>query len=238
MPAVTFRHKHDPDQPELRRLQRLVDINIPGGDELLRLDRGNVARRLPARRRDTHDRRTDQHETKIDDAHDHEGLRDSDMGGRREHVHEPHRKRGGDHRAAAEAHDRHAGRHSGPIRKPLHQRRYRRNIADAEACSPNHAIAKIDQPELTDRNPECADKKTAAKAQRGGEHGSTRPALLDPAAEHRRGNPEKDDGDRKNPAEFCELPVIGRRVRDADQLGHRQIEDAERVSLADAQMNA
>ena len=30
----------------------------------------------------------------------------------------------------------------------------------------------------------------------------------------------------------------GRRLSNADQLGHWQIEDAERVSLADAEMNA
>ena len=52
--------------------------------------------------------------------------------------------------AAAEAHDRHAGRHAGPVGKPFDQRRYRRNVADAEADAADHAVAEIDEPELMD----------------------------------------------------------------------------------------
>ena len=54
--------KHPPDQPELRRLDRVIDVDVVLGDEFLLDDRRRVARRLPARRRNAHDRRADPHE--------------------------------------------------------------------------------------------------------------------------------------------------------------------------------
>ena len=89
-----------------------------------------------------------------------------------------------------------------------------------------------------DRHAEGADEKPAAEAQRGGEHRAARAAFLDPAAEHRGGKAEEENGDREDPAEIGELPVVRRGFGDADQLRHRQVEDAERVNLADAQMDA
>ena len=88
-----------------------------------------------------------------------------------------------------------------------------------------------------DRNPEGADQEPAAEAEGGGEHRAARPALLDPAAQHRGGKAEEEDGDREDPAEFGSFQSSGADWR-RRQPGHRQIEDAERVNLADAQMNA
>ena len=48
-------------------------------------------------------------------------------------------------RAAAEAHDRQAGRHAGPVGEPLDQRRDRRDVAEPEAEAADHAIAEIER---------------------------------------------------------------------------------------------
>jgi len=64
------------------------------------------------------------------------------------------------------------------------------------------------------------------------------PPLLDPAAEDRGRGAEEEDGDAEDPAQIRELPIIRRRLGDADQLRHREVEYAEGVGLADAQMHA
>ena len=80
-------------------------------------------------------------------------------------------------------------------------------------------------------------EKSARPAQRRGEHRQTRTAFFDPSTAQRRGCPEKDNGDAEDPAELGQLPIVRRMCGDADQLGHRQIENAERVDLPDAQMD-
>ncbi len=157
---------------------------------------------------------------------------------RPEDAHQPHRKRRGDEGAAAEAHDGHAGRHAGAVREPFDQRRDRRDVADAERDAAEHAVAEIDDPEIVDVDAERGDEEAAGPAQGGGEHRLARPAFLDPAAEHGRRDAEKENRDGEDPAQLRELPVVRRRLRDADQLGHRQVEHAEGVGLADAQMHA
>ena len=141
--------QHPPDQPELRRFQRVIDIDVVRRDQLRGLRWHNVARRLPPGRRHAHDDRADNHEEEIDDAEHDEGLGDADMARGAEFAHQPHRQRRGDEGAAAEAHDGHAGRHAGPIREPFDQRRDRRNVADAEAAAAEHAIAEINEPDRT-----------------------------------------------------------------------------------------
>ena len=49
--------------------------------------------------------------------------------------------------------------------------------------------------------------------------------------------PEDRDRDRKRPAHVGQLPIARRRMRDADQLGQRQIEGREGVRLADRQVH-
>src|SRR5699024_5804521 len=64
-------------------------------------------------------------------------------------VHQLVRHRAGDEGAAAEAHDRQAGGQSGAVREPFHQRRHRRDVADAQTDSADDAVAEVDQPQLT-----------------------------------------------------------------------------------------
>ena len=71
--------KHPPDQPELRRFQRVIDIDVVRRDQLGGLRWYNVARGLPARRRHAHDNRADDHEEEIDDAQHDKGLGDADV---------------------------------------------------------------------------------------------------------------------------------------------------------------
>ena len=230
--------QHDPDQPELRRLHRLIDEHVVFGHQLGGGGRRHVAFRLPARRRHAHDQRADHHEHEIHAAEHDEGIEHADIGCRRKQAHQPDRQRRSDQGAAAETHDRHPGGHARPIRKPFHQGRDRRDVADAERAAADHAIAEIDDPEIVQVDAERGDQERAGPADAGGEHRLARTALLDPAPEHRRRQPEKHHRQREYPAEIGELPVAGRRLRHPEQPGHRQIEHAERIGLADAQMHA
>src|SRR6185437_14105566 len=101
--------------------------------------------------------------------------------------------------------------------EPFDQGRDRRDVADAERDAAEHAVAEIDQPELVGGGADGGDEETAGPAAGGGEHRLARAAFLDPAAEHGRGDAEEEDRDREYPAELGELPVIRRRLRDADQ---------------------
>ena len=160
------------------------------------------------------------------------------MGCSGELAEQPHRQRRGDECAAAEAHDGHAGRHARAIGEPFDQRRDRRDVADAEAAAAEHAVADVDEPQRVGVDADRRQEESAGPAESGGEHRAARSAVLDPATEHRGRATEEHHRDREDPAELGELPVARRRLRDADELRHRQIEYAERVSLTDAQMHA
>ena len=205
--------QHPPDQPELRRLQRVVDVDVVLGDQLLR-DRGRrVALGPPARRRHAHDRGADPHEAEIDHAEARRRLPSTPTCvGVENLLHQPDRERRGDERAAAEAHDRHAGRHAGPVGEPFDQGRDRRDVAEPEADAAEHAVAEIDDPQLVQIDAERGDEEAAAPAKARGEHRAPRAAVLDPAAEHRRRRAQKEDGDGEDPAEIGELPVVRRRL--------------------------
>src|SRR5680860_1518219 len=58
------------------------------------------------------------------------------------------RQRRGDQRAAAEAHDGHAGGHPRPVGEPLDQRGHRRDVADTQPDAADEAVAEVDQPQL------------------------------------------------------------------------------------------
>jgi hypothetical protein len=87
-------------------------------------------------------------------------------------------------------------------------------------------------------NPDRRHEKAARPAQGRGKHCAARTAFFDPAPAQGCGSPKEKDREAENPAELGELPITGRRSGNADQLGHRQVEDAEGVGLADAEMNA
>ena len=89
------------------------------------------AGRLPAGGRDAVAEGAADHEDEVDAGHHDEGLHHADVGRRREVLHQLGRERRADHRAAAEAHDRHAGGHAAPVGKPLDQRAHRADVAQA-----------------------------------------------------------------------------------------------------------
>src|SRR6185437_10328665 len=60
---------------------------------------------------------------------------------------------------------------------------------------------------------------------------------LDPTAEHDGGSTKEEDRDREDPTQLGQLPVACRRLRDAQQFCHWQVEYAECVSLPDTQMH-
>ena len=62
-------------------------------------------------------------------------------------------------RAAAEAHDRHAGGQPGPVREPLDQRGHRRDVADAQPDPADHAVAEVEQPQLPVAIPAAPTRK-------------------------------------------------------------------------------
>ena len=153
-------------------------------------------------------------------------------------LHQPDRKRRGDERAAAEAHDRHTGGHARTVREPFDQGRNRRDVTKPESNAAEHAIAEINDPQHVQIDADRGDDEAARPAKARRKHSAPRPAVLDPAPEHRRRRAQKEDRDGEDPAEISQLPVVRRRMIDADQLAHRQVEYAERVSLPNAQMDA
>ena len=89
-----------------------------------------------------------------------------DRGAEPESRHQADGQRRADHRAAAEAHDGHAGGHAGAVGEPFDQRRNRRDVAEAQADAADHAVAEINEPELVDVNAQCGDEETAAETAR------------------------------------------------------------------------
>src|SRR6185503_17237095 len=76
-------------------------------------------------------------------------------------------QRSADDRAAAEAHDCHAGRHAAPVGEPADQRADGGDVAQAEPAAPDHAVAEIHERELMPEDAERADEVAAAPAKRG-----------------------------------------------------------------------
>ena len=155
-----------------------------------------------------------------------------------EFAHQPHRQRSSYEGAAAEAHDGHSCCHARPVGEPFDQRRYRRDVANTKTAAADHAVADVDDPQIVDIDAERRDEEAAGPAARRREHGAPRSTFLDPAAENGRRHAEEENPQREDPAQLGELPIARRRLRNADQFGHRQIEHAERIGLADAQVHA
>ena len=226
--------QHRPDQPELRCLDRIVDEDVVLGDQLGGSRRRHITVRLPARGGDANNHRTDHHEDEVGATENDEGFQHADVSGRGELVHQPDRQRRGDQRAAAEAHDGHPGRHARTIWKPLHQRRDRRDVADAECAAAEHAVAQIDDPELVQGDADGRNHEAAGPQDARREHRLAWSAFLDPAAEHGRRHAEGQHRDGEDPSQLGQFPVARCGRRNAEQFGHRQIEYAEGVGLSDA----
>src|SRR5262249_1360010 len=115
-----------------------------------------------------------------------ERLGDADMLGRGELAHQPDRERRGDESTTTKTHDRHASRHPGSVGEPFDQGRDRRDVADAKPAAAEYAIAEVDEPQIMRVDAERGQQEAACPAKARGKHSAAWPALLDPAAEHRR----------------------------------------------------
>ena len=91
------------------------------------------------------------------------------------------------HRAAAEAHDGHAGRHATPVREPADQGTDGRDVAQPQAAAADDAVAEIQEPELVREDADAADEKAAAPADGRDDTDPARAHLLEPTARHRGG---------------------------------------------------
>jgi hypothetical protein len=100
----------------------VVEMDVMLGDHRF----GSVRRRpsvgAPADGRQAIAERADQHEHEVDRPHGKKRLPHAHGRRRAEIVHQQVGERRADHGAAAEPHDRHAGRHAAAIREPFHQR--------------------------------------------------------------------------------------------------------------------
>ena len=252
MPARDVEAEHRPDQPELRGLVRVAQMHVVLGDHGVRRGPAGSSLRAASRRRQAIAERADHHEHEIDRGHGQEGLPDADVGRRLEIVHQQVGERRADHRAAAEAHDRHAGRHAAAVRKPFDQRRHRRDVAEPEPDAADHAGAEPHQPELMGVDADRAEHQAAAPAQRRDDAGLARAGAFEPAAPERRRGAEQHEEQRVHPAQLatrqsqvvvnssCASVMSAQAFgcRQPDRARQRQPEHAEAVGHADAQMDA
>ncbi|MCY1289461.1 hypothetical protein D9M70_385540 [compost metagenome] len=140
--------KHQPQEPELGRLERLVNVDMALGDHLVLRRRRRPACRPPVGRGDADGEGPDGHGHEVDQPHDDEGLRYAHRNIGFEMIHQCDGERGPDHRPTAESKDGQSGRQPPPVRKPLDEGRNGRHIAQSETDPPQDAVAEIEQPYL------------------------------------------------------------------------------------------
>ncbi|KWV85693.1 hypothetical protein PFLmoz3_04515 [Pseudomonas fluorescens] len=156
------------------------------------------------------------------------------------------------HRAAAKAHDRHAGRHAALVREPLDQGRDGRDIAQAQANTANDPGADPHQPDLVGIDTQGRDQQATTPAQRRDNTSLTRPGVFQPTAPDRCGAAQEDEEQGVDPAQHGDGPVAlgrkdlgdkahvrraGHRRGDTQRLGQGQPEHREAVGHADAQVD-
>src|SRR5271163_5311184 len=83
--------------------------------------------------------------------------------------HQHLRQWGANHRPAAETHDRHAGGHTTPVRKPFYQGRYGGDITKSQANAAKDAGTEPENPQLMGNNAASAEEKASRPAE-GGDH--------------------------------------------------------------------
>jgi hypothetical protein len=120
--------------------------------------------RSPPGRREAIAEGAHHHEEEIDGSHRQECLPHADIGRCLEIVHQDVGQRRADHRTAAKAHDRHAGRHAAPVRKPFHQGGDRGDVAEAKADAAENASAEPHEPELVGVDADCSEDETTRPA--------------------------------------------------------------------------
>ena len=257
-------HQHQPDKPELRRLVRVAEVDVAVGDHRAGAPADDEAVGRPMRRRHAVPQRAAHHEDEVNGGKNEERLPHADIGRRLEMVHQEAGQRGADHRPAAEAHDRHAGRHAAPVGKPFDQRRNRRNVAEAQAHAADDARAQPHQPELMDIDAEGGDHEPPRPAEGRHHPRLARPCVFKPAAPDRRGRAQNEEEKGEHPAEVELRPVaiggeqrvpgdrqlagearcvaragdrLGDAVRNRDGAPERHPEHAEAIGHAYAKMN-
>ena len=253
----TRRHvqaQHQPDQTELRSFPRYVHVDVTVGDHGVGsfLRRSGPAFRFPAGWRHAVGQCATDHEHEVNGRHGHEALPYAHAFRRSEVAHQCSRQWCADHRAATEAHDRHAGRHAALVREPLDQGRHRRDIAQAQTDTADHAGADPHQPDLVGIDTQRGNQQTATPAQGRYNASLAWTGVFQPATPDRCRAAEEDEEQRVDPAEHGDRPVAVRRkylcdeahVRrashrrgNAECLGQRQPEHREAVGHADAQVN-
>ncbi len=246
--------QHQPDQTELRCFPGHADVHVTVGDHrVLGLgSRSGPAFRFPAGWRNTVAQRTADHEDEVDHRHHHEALPYANAFSRSEVAHQSGSQRCAHHRAAAKAHDRHAGCHAALVREPLDQGRYRGDIAQPQTDTADHARAQPHQPDLVRINAQRGNQQATTPAE-GRNH--TRLAwtcVLQPATPNGSRATQEDEKQCVDPAQHGDLPVTGRREhlrekthvrcasdrrRNTDSLRQRQPEYREAVSHTDTKMD-
>ena len=237
MPAVTLKqsttHRHQ--NCGVRQAWSSATFAVVISFVLARL--GFVALGLPVVGGHPDDECAEEHEAEIDRAHRDEGRSDAGGSRRLEGIHEREAEIRADEGAAAKAHDGHARGHAGPVGEPFHEGGNGCDVTQAQAASPENAIAHVDEPELMPGDAERGDEKATAETARRGEHGFARAVLLDPASEDGGGDAEEGDGDAEDPGERGLGPIARGGLGDSEDLGERKLENAEGVNLADGKMD-
>ena len=220
-----------PQQVELPGFHRIADRDSAGAFEL-----GGFGFVFMFRRDPEHER-ADDHGDEIHAPHDDERLPDSD--GRRgcKVIHERGGHRRGDDGASSESHHREPGCHAPAMRKPADQGCDGRGETETETHPSDNSVADVEKPDLVQKNAERREEKPAAETERRDKAAHARADALLPRAAETRRQTEKDVGEREHPSERGEVPIIGRRLGDPDNARQRDVEDAERVRLSDAEID-
>ncbi len=176
------------------------------GDQRRVFRRRHPSRWLPSIPRHANREDAEHHEHEVERAH-----REHRVGNRRlslafEVSHQVAGQRPADHRAPAKTHDRKPRRQARPVREPLDQRRYRRDISQPQSDTANHTIAQVDEPELVAARPKRRDDKTHAKTTGRIEHRPSWTGLLQPCSKQRSRDAEKRDGNREDIANLFQVP--------------------------------
>ena len=177
--------EHAPQQPRTAAASRPVHVHVARASPSS-VACGAWARPaggLPVRARDAVAERARHHRDEVDDA----------RAPRRSATRRPtsgvakwrmsrSRQRRADHRAAAEAHDGHAGREPAPVGEPLDERRDRARCSRARARTRRSRRARASmQPDLVRARADRRDDEAAAPAAGRRDAGLARPDALQPA---------------------------------------------------------
>src|SRR5262249_24433848 len=161
-------------------------------------------------------------------------------------------KRGTDHRATAEAHDRESRCHATVIRKPFDERGHGRDIAETQPDTADDAGAEPHEPELVEIDADRTEHEAAGPTERGHHSSFARTNALEPSPPDRSRYAKDNEKKRVHPTVTGNAPIAGSgeelinqgnaRTRncfgEADGARRRQPKHAEAVRHADAQMDA